>query len=108
MNACYDYKDNQGAFSIDKTLDETTGLKIECKIIDDLNIQNVGYIKIDVEGHELQVLQGMRQHLLNSHPIVVTEALTYNELFKQVQFLQEFGYTMPINLDQRNFVFRIQ
>jgi hypothetical protein len=50
----------------------------------------------------------MRQHLLNSHPIVVTEALTYNELFKQVQFLQEFGYTMPINLDQRNFVFRIQ
>jgi FkbM family methyltransferase len=76
--------------------------------LDEYFESSIDLVKIDVEGHELQVLQGMRQHLLNSHPIVVTEALTYNELFKQVQFLQEFGYTMPINLDQRNFVFRIQ
>ena len=73
MNACYKNKDNQGAFKIDETLDNTNGLEIECRIIDELNIENVCYIKIDVEGHEYEALLGLKKILLRDHPSLMIE-----------------------------------
>ena len=93
MNACYENKDNQGAFKIDETLDETNGLEIECRIIDELNILNVCYIKIDVEGHEYEALLGLKQILIRDHPTLMIEihnsCPTKNLTFK---LLEELGY----------------
>lgn len=41
--------------------------------LDDLNIQNIDYIKIDCEGYESEILLGGRNTVLSSKPIMVIE-----------------------------------
>lgn len=106
MNACYSNKNNQGAFRIDKTLDSTNGLEIECKIIDELNIENVGYIKIDVEGHEYEALLGLKNILIKDHPILMIEihntSPTKNNTFI---LLEELGYKTHYRLSHCDYIF---
>jgi FkbM family methyltransferase len=106
MNACYENKDNQGAFRIDKSLDETNGLQIECRIIDNLNIENVGYIKIDVEGHEYEALMGLKNLLIRDHPSLMVEihqsTPTKNSTFK---FLEDLGYKSHFRLSYCDYIF---
>lgn len=42
--------------------------------LDDIGKERVGFIKIDVEGHELKVLEGARGLLARDHPILLVEA----------------------------------
>jgi FkbM family methyltransferase len=46
---------------------------VQCAPLDDLGIANVGFVKIDVEGHEPSVLQGMRSTLESSRPTLLVE-----------------------------------
>ncbi|WP_248785736.1 FkbM family methyltransferase, partial [Escherichia coli] len=48
-----------------------------CKTIriDDLDLPKPDVIKIDVEGHELKVFNGMRQTIRNSKPVIMYEAM---------------------------------
>jgi|LauGreDrversion4_2_1035121.scaffolds.fasta_scaffold159155_2 FkbM family methyltransferase len=106
MNACYLNKDNQGAFRIDETLDSTNGLEIECKIIDELNIENVCYIKIDVEGHEYETLLGLKKTLIKEHPTLMIEihnsCSTRHLTFK---FLEELGYKNHYRFSHCDYLF---
>jgi FkbM family methyltransferase len=106
MNACYENKDNQGAFKIDETLDSTNGLEIECRIIDELNIENIGYIKIDVEGHEYEALLGIKKILSRDHPTIMIEihnsCPTKNLTFK---LLEELGYKQHYRLSHCDYIF---
>jgi FkbM family methyltransferase len=106
MNACYENKDNQGAFKIDDLLNENSGLKIECKIIDELEIQDVCYVKIDVEGHEYEALLGMKQLLIRDHPTIMIEihdsCPTKNDT---MELLIELGYKTHYRLSQCDYIF---
>lgn len=106
MNACYDYKENHGAFRIDSTLNETNGLKIECKVLDELNITNVGYVKIDIEGHEYEALLGMKNLLLRDLPVIMIEI--HNSCPTKnitVEFLVELGYITHYKLSHCDYIF---
>jgi FkbM family methyltransferase len=53
-------------------------LGVECTSVslqrlDNLEIGPVGFIKVDVEGHELEVLEGARQLLERDHPNLIIE-----------------------------------
>jgi FkbM family methyltransferase len=49
-------------------------IEVPVKRLDDLRLDNVGLIKIDVEGHELAVLRGAVDTLTRNRPAVVVEA----------------------------------
>jgi FkbM family methyltransferase len=106
MNAEYGNKNNQGAFRIDNTLSNMNGLEIECKKIDDLNISNVSYIKIDVEGHEYEALLGMKNLLIREHPSIMIEihdsCKTKNNTFK---LLIDLGYNKYYKLTHCDYIF---
>jgi FkbM family methyltransferase len=106
MNASYEKKDNQGAFAIDNNLNEENGLEIECKIIDELNIENVCYIKIDVEGHEYEALLGLKNLLIREHPTLMIEihnsCPTKNLSFK---FLEKLGYKKHYKISHCDYIF---
>lgn len=54
--------------------------EIEVKTLDSYNITNIGLIKIDTEGTELQVLQGAEQTIKNSnYPMLVVESWEEND-----------------------------
>ena len=108
MNACYETKDNHGAFRIDSTRNETNGgLRIECKIVDELDsIANVGYVKIDVEGHEYEALLGMKQMLLRDRPVIMIEihdsCATKHDT---MAFLAQLGYATYHKLTHCDHIF---
>lgn len=50
-------------------------VEIEQKVLDNLNYQDVDIIKIDVEGYELQVLEGASDTIKRNRPIVQVECV---------------------------------
>jgi FkbM family methyltransferase len=68
---------------------------IEKCALDDLTLANVGFIKIDVEGHELSVLDGARKLLRKERPRLLIEAEERHrpDAVSSIRnFLQEYGF----------------
>lgn len=76
----YDYDLNPGSASLnnkdknDKNKKET----ITIKKLDDLNIDNISLIKIDVEGYELQALEGGIKTISKHKPTIIIEIWNNN------------------------------
>lgn len=70
--------------------------------VDGLGIhQQVKLIKIDVEGHEICALRGMRRLLERDHPVLIVEGACQQVTF----FLTELGYRFDQQADSVNRVF---
>lgn len=68
---------------------------IETAKLDDYNLRDVGFIKIDVEGHELSVLQGAYETLCRNHPTLLIEAAERHRqgaVSSVRSFLEPLGY----------------
>ena len=49
--------------------------KIQVKVekLDNILIENIGFIKIDVEGHELEVIEGANETIIKNKPVLLVE-----------------------------------
>lgn len=68
---------------------------VKVKRLDDCNIIGIGFIKIDAEGHELEVLQGACETLDRDSPTLLLELVDYqrpNTIQEVNQFLTLRGY----------------
>jgi len=87
---------NQGAsLSATKVSGAHGTLRVETARLDDLGIANVGFIKVDVEGFEQEVLEGARQTLLRDRPnllIEMEEKHTRASLSEMVSQVCAYGY----------------
>jgi hypothetical protein len=106
---------NIGAFSMDKEVREndyeckTEGVKEPLVVftLDSGAHQNVRLIKIDVEGHELEVIKGASKTIKeNNYPPIIFEAWTWKPWFepkrkKLFSFLEKLGYEIQ-QLGQNN------
>ena len=54
---------------------ETHIERVEAVTLDHFNFENVGFIKIDVEGHEINVLKGALKTIQTSKPVLQIEIL---------------------------------
>ncbi len=57
------------------------------------------FIKIDVDGYELEVLKGLEETIKKYHPAMVVE---YNDQTDVVDFLKSFNYTL-LDMDLKEF-----
>jgi FkbM family methyltransferase len=71
------------------------------RIMSDCSAGRVALIKIDVEGHELEVIHGARNILRNSRPVVLFEALSNDHAQKLVAALLELGYQRFFTFERR-------
>jgi FkbM family methyltransferase len=102
----YAKETNIGAFSIDKEVREN---EYECKTVnttdridvaplDFLTLDNIKLIKIDVEGHELEVLKGGIETIkASNYPPIIFEAWTWKPWFEPkrkalFEYLEGHGY----------------
>ena len=81
-----------------KNINVKKGIKItvNCRTIDSFNFSNVGFIKIDVEGAETEVLLGSQKTIKKNKPNLMIE----NEIIHQnnpdyiFQIIKKMGYTI--------------
>tara|TARA_B100000282_G_C31713471_1_gene482321 strand:- start:11 stop:766 length:756 start_codon:yes stop_codon:yes gene_type:complete len=70
--------------------------EIQTKKIDELNFDNkISFIKIDVEGHELEVIEGAKNTIKRDKPILLVEIekqYTKKEVAESINFINSLGY----------------
>jgi len=75
------------------------GVPVEAVTIDSLNLPKIDFIKLDVEGVELEVLKGAVNVLKSQRPIIAFEFLSHIENVQSpIPFLVDNGYDV-YNID---------
>ncbi len=73
------YCNNVGTLDTDRSFEgDVMRVSVETVRLDDQGHENVGFIKIDVEGHELEVLEGCEALLRRDHPVLLVEIIDWN------------------------------
>ena len=85
---------SNGASLVPKTNEPGKLIGIQSRKLDNLNIENVGLIKIDVEGFEIEVLKGARETLIKNKPVMIieNEAVHTKDTNKLFLIMSELGY----------------
>ena len=72
----------------------TSGNDFKIAPVDMLGIPRIDFMKIDVEGSELQVLYGARSTLANAKPDLLIEMQDESKYTSVYQYLKSFGYNI--------------
>jgi FkbM family methyltransferase len=69
-------------------------INVDIQRIDDLNLTNIGFIKLDIEGNELSALKGAVNLLQSCRPVILAEATKVGDtsVSELVNFLTERNY----------------
>lgn len=70
-------------------------IDVRCRHLDSYGLDDVAFVKIDVEGHELAVLKGARATLERNHPALLIEIEDRhrpNAIAETTAFLRELSY----------------
>ena len=99
------YKDSRGENLYESHIvspDAKGAFIVETVTVDSLQLANVSFIKIDVEGHEIEVLRGSMETLQRCHPTLMVEVSSSGtaELL-----CGELGYNDPIVVSASNQLF---
>tara|TARA_R110000868_G_scaffold123882_3_gene327768 strand:- start:278 stop:1063 length:786 start_codon:yes stop_codon:yes gene_type:complete len=92
---CYisDYDPKKlGNFGAVTLIDDATGIKTDAIDLDTAGLDLPDLIKIDVEGAELQVLQGCQEIIKLKKPVIYYEAHESKNLKEIYQLLEPHGY----------------
>lgn len=71
---------------------EETAISVPCMTLDQAGLDPPDLIKIDVEGHELDVLQGCQEIIAQRCPVIYYEAHESKHLKEIYEMLQPLGY----------------
>ena len=77
---------------------ESDGSSIS-RTIDSYDIEKIDFVKIDTEGFELRILQGMTGVLTNQQPSILVEMqdpTTYCEIYDYLKTFRYYMYWMPV------------
>lgn len=95
---------NYAGTSLNKT-EQSRPVEIELKRLDDVYSGTPGLIKIDVEGHELEVLKGAERTIRTHSPNIYIEIFNF-DTNPVTRFLDELGYYKYVSFEDSNYLFR--
>lgn len=78
---------------------------INLKKIDDIDLASIDFMKIDVEGFELNVLKGAIKTLIKYSPLIQIEIFKENHNLV-TNYLDSLNYKVEYVIDHSNFIFK--
>jgi len=102
----YENKINYGGTSLNKH--ETLGnqeINVNCRRLDDVYKGKPSVIKIDVENHELQTLEGAKNTIKEHKPMILIEIHDF-ENSEIPKFMESLGYDTPEERPEAMFLYR--
>jgi FkbM family methyltransferase len=92
----------EGRASLEGLSDSAATVEVRTCRVDDLDLDNVVFAKIDVEGHERAVLQGASNLIDRCHPMLVVEIEErHGGVAPTVGLLREWGYAGQVLVASR-------
>ena len=89
----YHQPNNFGSLSLVKEAQEKSNLAVEIRTIDDLNwLPSPNFLKIDVEGMELDVLVGGKETIRKTSPIIYVENDRVDQSKELIEYLWSINY----------------
>jgi len=96
---------NQGAsLSPIKAQGEYKSISVEAKCLDEYNFLDVNFIKIDVEGHEHEVIEGAQETIKKFKPTMVIEMEEkHNQIpiEDQISSVEKLGYRCCVLINEK-------
>ena len=96
---------NLGASSLKRGKNSTKRhvvvLRHAASAISEVTNSPIGFIKIDVEGHEIEVINGLREVISKQLPIIAFEANDKEHNQEIMEILTDIGYTKFLALDYK-------
>ena len=89
LGELYIHEKDLGANSLVPSNGITKTENIQLKKLDDFEFQNIDYIKIDVQFHELEVIEGSIDTLKNNNPVLCIESARRNE--EELSYVKKFA-----------------
>lgn len=96
-NLDYSQANNFGGISVNTASKSRGAIKVPVATLDSFNYQNVGLIKIDVEGFEEEVLKGAVETIKRCSPIMYIEDDRVEKSASLHKFLAELGYRFEMH-----------
>lgn len=106
-------RNNAGSLEVEmiaESSDDLVVLPVRTGRLDDQGVTNVGFIKIDVEGHEREVLGGAQQVILRDRPVLLIEmmeTLAAGSTTTNVEYVESLGYQSFLLVDKRLVDYRL-
>lgn len=106
-----EFDPGRSTIDVDNSLADADGspvqtIDVEVKRLDDMELGDIGLIKIDVEGHELAVLRGAADTLRRYRPTLVVEAEERHHVGAVAaitEFLTGLGYNGSFTVEGTRF-----
>jgi FkbM family methyltransferase len=97
------YAKQTSAASFHPRKKEYSSVTVKTITIDSLRLHNVSIMKLDVERHEPQVLEGSEQTLIRCNPALIVEALD-NDSLNKIMAVLPVRYRVSAELDSHNLL----
>jgi len=81
-------------------------VKVTCQKLDDVYTGVPSFIKIDVEGHELQVLKGSEKKIRSHKPTILIEIHGFSEDNEVHTFIKSMGYGEPEIRPEKMYLYK--
>ncbi len=98
VEMCAEGSGNEGGVGIGKGGDEARMITV-----DSLNLTNVSFIKMDIEGYEFPAIQGARNTIISSQPVIIFEALGLGLKNPSGGGIQSHAIALPSGSGEQNF-----
>jgi len=101
------FGNNAGSLEVNRLEESNAALvrfKVPTRRLDDEELNNVGFIKIDVEGHEREVLLGAQKLIARDRPVLlmeIMESLIGADANENIGFVEQLGYQCFVLVGQR-------